>query len=234
MLYRSGESGGLLPLCLDKNLGLSPCELCRTKKLDSSSMNEPPLFDECGILLTCPDEQLGPYERACLDHLTSMGYRDCVRELSASQIVEKFPAFSHATSHLKSAYFNTIGGWVNANRAVQYMHALALEAGVQIIAGGDAGSVRQLLEDGGRVVGVRTADNVSHYGDAVLVSAGAWSASIVPELASIIVASGQPVIYVRVPEELKERYSSKSFPVWTADIAKTGMFAGLVGIGTIY
>ncbi|KAJ3008194.1 hypothetical protein HKX48_008713 [Thoreauomyces humboldtii] len=182
-----------------------------------------PLFDECGILLTCKAPELGPYERACIQHLTAIGYGDSLSELSSEQLSDRFPAFADAAFVQHSAYFNSTGGMVNANKTLYFLRHLALKAGIKLITGGDAGSVDHLLTEGTKVVGAKTVDGTCHLGE-VLVAAGAWSACLVPELASRVFASGQPVLYVRVPETKRADFSSRNFPVWTADITETGIF----------
>ncbi|KAI8823720.1 FAD dependent oxidoreductase [Fimicolochytrium jonesii] len=195
-----------------------------------------PLFDECGIILACQDKVLGPYERGCVEFLSSIGHGPLLQELSASELGDKFPAFAEATSNsvMQSAYYNKLGGMVNANKAMVYLKAKADAMGVEFFTGEDHGSVADFISNAdGRVAGLTTRDGVHHYADAVLVAAGAWSASIVPELASLVVASGQPVIYVSVPENLREEFSSKNFPVWTADITKTGIYGFPVQEGVL-
>ena len=60
------------------------------------------------------------------------------------------------------------------------------------------------------------------------MACGAWTPSLVPELDGIVQAVGQPVIYITVPSVHRPLYSSGAFPVWLADIARTGWYVNRV------
>ncbi|KAJ3300459.1 hypothetical protein HK104_000044 [Borealophlyctis nickersoniae] len=187
------------------------------------------LYTPCGILLTCQSPTLGSYEQSCITNLNSTGFSHLISQLSAADIARRFPALKHATTNgrVGSGYFNSTGGMVDANRTLLYLLTVARARGVRIVDGGEAGTVTRLLYDpspsSGVVTGLETADGKQHTGT-VVVCAGAWSASLVPQLADKVVASGQSVVYLRVPEDLRTKYDETALPVWTADIMKTGLF----------
>ena len=76
----------------------------------------------------------------------------------------------------------------------------------------------------GAVCGVRTASGFVHRADKVLIAAGPWTPSLVPELAGLIQVVGQPLIYVRVPEPLRPSFSGGAFPPFAADISRQGWY----------
>ncbi|KAJ3027155.1 hypothetical protein HDV00_011363 [Rhizophlyctis rosea] len=190
-----------------------------------------PLFVETGILLTCQSETLGHYEAACVEYLRSAGYGDSIDVLTAVEIAKRFPVFEPAyqMGYIRSGYFNQRGGVVNARRAVEYLKQRCLNAGVEFCEG-EGGTVEKILErpdENGlqSVMGVQTMDGKIHDGK-VIVASGAWSAALIPELRSVMAATGQSVIYVDVPAELVEtqKLDMLECPAWTMDIARTGMY----------
>ena len=78
------------------------------------------------------------------------------------------------------------------------------------------------------VAGVVTKTGVRHRAEYVVMACGAWTPSLVPELDGIVQAVGQPVIYITVPSVHRPLYSSGAFPVWLADIARTGWYVNRV------
>ncbi|KAJ3037001.1 hypothetical protein HDV00_002133 [Rhizophlyctis rosea] len=182
-----------------------------------------PLFQECGILLTCSTTALGPYEESCIEHLTSLGFGEKLHRMEATTMASRFPGFADLTTTHVSGYLNTTGGMVDANRTLRYLRRIAEECGVKFLEGSLAGRIVELIEEASAVKGIRTADGVDHFGT-VLVAAGAWSATLVGELRPILAASGQSVMYIKVPESIEKDYRPDVFPCWTADITQTGMF----------
>ena len=80
-------------------------------------------------------------------------------------------------------------------------------------------------------------DGVKHYCDLLVFATGAWTASLLPQLDYNLNATGQPVIHLKVPKHLEEKYSSPKFAVFAADIEKTGIYGfpctnGVIKIAT--
>jgi sarcosine oxidase len=105
--------------------------------------------------------------------------------------------------------------------------AQAAAAGVDI-RGGVA--MTGLLERGGRIAGL-AAGSQAIAGDAVVVCAGAWTARLVPGLAGALRAVGQPVFHLRpaAPDD----YRAERFPVFGADIARTGYYGFPIRDGVV-
>jgi sarcosine oxidase/L-pipecolate oxidase len=78
-----------------------------------------------------------------------------------------------------------------------------------------------IVESGsGLVKGIRTADGKEHFADLVILTTGAWTASLV-DMEGTLTATGHAVIHFK-PEELAKSYFGEGFPVWTADISHLG------------
>ena len=79
-----------------------------------------------------------------------------------------------------------------------------------------------LLESGGRVRGARTSSGVGYEADVVIAATGAWTPSLLPHLGDVMWTVGQPVVHVDAGRDA--RWRAPKFPVWAADIARTGWY----------
>src|SRR6185436_10653736 len=114
---------------------------------------------------------------------------------------------------------NPVGGWVESGRVVERLVADAARAGVRLHAG-----VRPtgLLEEGARVVGVALGASEALRADWVVCAAGSWTPDLVPAIASSFRTVGQPVFHLRPSDPAP--YQPARFPVFGADIARTGYY----------
>jgi glycine/D-amino acid oxidase-like deaminating enzyme len=116
-------------------------------------------------------------------------------------------------------YLNPQGGWSPSGRVVAALAARARSAGVKIIEGA---TFTELIMKSAQVAGVRCSDGSEHYADIVIVCAGSWTSVLLPWLQDVIWPTAQPVMHFKVPEVAK--YQPPLFPVWTADVGKTGWY----------
>jgi glycine/D-amino acid oxidase-like deaminating enzyme len=79
-----------------------------------------------------------------------------------------------------------------------------------------------LLEAGSKITGIITLGGEILHADVVLVAAGAWTPTLLPELGKVMWATGQPVVHYRVSDPAA--WQAPRFPVWAADIARTGWY----------
>ena len=56
----------------------------------------------------------------------------------------------------------------------------------------------------------------------VLVAAGAWTPALLPHLGDVMWATGQPVVHFRVEDPAA--WQAPHFPVWAADISRSGWY----------
>jgi glycine/D-amino acid oxidase-like deaminating enzyme len=104
-------------------------------------------------------------------------------------------------------YFNPQGGWAAASDVVT-----TLAAGLRV----RRGMVSRVEDDG---VGV---DGEHLPAALVVVCAGSWVPLLVPELAPALRAVGQPVFHLRPADP--SRFEATRFPVFGADISRTGYY----------
>lgn len=99
-------------------------------------------------------------------------------------------------------YHNPHGGWAESGEVVAQVLRWCLAEGV---------------EHRAERVDPRTLD-----ADVVVVAAGAWTPSLLPETRGLLDVVGQPVLHFAPPEP--GRWRAPRFPTWAADIARTGWY----------
>ena len=99
------------------------------------------------------------------------------------------------------------------------MQKKALREGVHIHAGQTAG---EFLIDGNRVTGVHTREGATFAAGQTVVAAGAWTHHLLPELASVMKATGHPVFHLRPADPAL--FAVPNLVTFTADVAHTGWY----------
>jgi len=174
-----------------------------------------PLYHEVGFLLLSRDGmEPGTFEHDSWRVLTRRGRE--LRRLDPTLLRTDFPAW--ARGGFQGGYFNPWAGWAESGRILEKLIADARRAGIQVV----GQTFARLMESGGRVTGVRTADGTDHEANAVVVAGGAWTPALLPELRDVMWATGQPVLHFRV--EGPKRWQPPGFPPWAADISRTGWY----------
>jgi len=163
-----------------------------------------PRFHETGVtFLSRTLMQPGGFEHDSFTLLARRGHH--VERLDARAIVERFPAYRPGA--LVDGYVHREGGWAEASAVVAQLVADCLAAGVEVRGGAKVDRLDEL-------------DALS--ADAVVVCAGAWTQRLVPELVGALRAVGQPVFQLRPADP--SLFQARQFPVFGADIARTGYY----------
>jgi glycine/D-amino acid oxidase-like deaminating enzyme len=174
------------------------------------------VFHETGVLyLTLGGMLPGDFEYESYELLIKRGHS--VDRLDSTELRKRFPSW--AADRYPDGYFNPQGGWSPSGKVVNLLAKRALDTGVTIVEGT---SFVSLVEESGRVVGVKTADGLEYRGDWVIVCAGSWTPVLLPFLQDVMWSTAQPVMHFNVPDI--KSYQPPSFPVWTADVGKTGWY----------
>ena len=177
---------------------------------------EPPLYHPDGFLLLAG----GPLERGGYeaDSLRLVSAEGCpVDRLGGDALGARFPAWNGA--RFPDGYLTRRAGGAESGAVVTRRSARARAAGVEIREGARVAAIDR--EDGG-VRGVLLADGRELRSDRVLVAAGAWTPSLVPDLDGPLRPTGQPVLHFAVDDP--EPWSPPRFVPWAADIARTGWY----------
>lgn len=175
-----------------------------------------PPYHEVGFLLMRREAMApGTFEGDGFELMTRRGHP--VQRIDPGTLESRFPAW--CSDSYRDGYLNPAAGWAASGRVVAELVKRARASGVAIREG-----VRfeRLAETGSRVAGIVTDDGRVLRADFVLVAAGAWTPTLLPQLADVMWAVGQPVLHFR-PDD-PALYRGPRFPVWGADISTTGWY----------
>lgn len=131
----------------------------------------------------------------------------------------KLDPFSRNARNLKTdGMLDTTAGFVLASKACTYVLHLISKAGVNLHLGPKTGQFTSYLKSGSKITGITTADGASHTADLVIVAAGGWTPSLVPQADRLLETTAGSVVTIALPEsrpDLWEKYSPVKFPVWS-------------------
>jgi glycine/D-amino acid oxidase-like deaminating enzyme len=174
------------------------------------------LYHEDGFLVMSQDEmQPGGFEHDSHLFLTARGHK--LRRTSAEMLREIHPAWNHRA--YRDGYLNPVGGWVESGRVIAKLAAEARTIGIEIIE--DVAAPRPRFE-GERCIGIASSNGIQWKADNVLIAAGAWTPALLPHLQDVMWATAQTVFQFK-PQDPK-LFTPPQFPVWGADIGKTGWY----------
>ena len=175
-----------------------------------------PLYHEDGFLLMSREPMMaGGFEHESFSVLRGRGH--AVERIDAAALRARFPEW--APDVYVDGYFNPRAGWAESGLVLAQVAHAARAAGVAVEEGS---RFARLVEDGSRVAGIQTTDGRALHADVVLIAAGAWTPAVLPYLAGVMRTTGQPVVHFDAG--LDERWRPPRFPVWAADIARTGWY----------
>lgn len=177
---------------------------------------EEPLYHETGFLIMARTSlKAGSFEGDGFALLQARGHRP--RRVDSRALARDYPAWR--ADDYPDGYFNPDAGYAESGRVVRHLAELAVDAGVRLRQGFE---VSRLQESDSRVDGVIAADGTRLRGDVVVVATGAWTPALLPHLAPLLQAVGQPVLHFRPADP--QPYRAARFPVWAADISNTGWY----------
>ncbi|MEQ8330943.1 MAG: FAD-dependent oxidoreductase [Longimicrobiales bacterium] len=179
-----------------------------------NDLQERPLFHDTGFALFAAAPMApGGFEYESRRVLAELGHE--VERVDAAGIARRFPAW--APDAWADGYVNTNAGWAESGRAVAWLADRARSEGVDIL---ERTPVADLVD--GSTPGVRLADGSVLRAGSVVVAAGAWTATLLPELDGVLRPVGQAVFHLR-PDD-PEPFRQERFPTWGGDIASTGWY----------
>ena len=175
-----------------------------------------PLYHQDGFVLLAREPMVpGGFEHESFTILRERGHP--VERLTEIDRASSLIAWSPGT--YPDGYLNRRAGWVESGAVLAQVAAEARAAGVSIL---ENTAVVNVSTDARARVAVQSGDGVSRPADAVLIAAGAWTPWLVPHLRTVMWATGQPVVHVFAGRD--PRWRAPAFPVWAADIARTGWY----------
>lgn len=175
----------------------------------------PRLFHDVGVLLSCQRGMApGGFEHDSYRTLFARGHSP--ERLGGTALADRFPAWSPS---YEDGFFHAKGGYAESAGVVWALSEDARLAGVEILTKTPA---KRLAGRGGHLIGVEDASGRLHRADRVLLAAGSWSQEILPRLSPSLRRGYHPVWHLRPSRP--ELFRSEIFPVFTADIARTGYY----------
>lgn len=171
-----------------------------------------PLFHRSGLLVLAG----GPMRPGGFEHdshalLTARGH--ALQRLDPDALRARFPAFDPEA--FPDGYFNPGSGWAESGAVVAALVARARAAGVEVREGVRVAAV----EAGPRAVAT---DGTRLDAGVIVVAAGAFTPSLLPELSAVLSIVGQPVLHFRVQDPA--RFQPPVFPCFAADTGHTGFY----------
>lgn len=174
------------------------------------------LYHEIGMtFLTRGPMAPGGFEYESYQLLLKRGHKP--ERMTSTDIAKRFPVWN--SDVYVDGFFDAHAGYAESGRVVEALLRKAQGLGVALHAGQEA---EELIQQGERVVGVRTRQNEYFYADEVVIAAGAWTPVLIPTLAQSMRAVGHPVFHVKVPDP--KLFEPPNFAVFAADIANTGWY----------
>jgi glycine/D-amino acid oxidase-like deaminating enzyme len=167
------------------------------------------------MLLSSQPLERGGFELQSFETLSGQGW--ALQRLSAESVGQRFPGWN--SDYYVDGYLNPRGGWAEAATATSLLARDAEAAGIAVRTGFSANS---LIQENGAVRGVTAADGSQVRADRVVVAAGVWTPTLLPELSGFMQPSGQPILYFRPPNP--ERFRGPQFPPWGADMPRSGWY----------
>ncbi len=166
------------------------------------------LFHETGTMfVTRAPMAEGGFEHESFLTLSRRGH--ALERLDARAIEARSSLRGHV-----DGYFNPRGGWAESGRVVSRLTAAARDEGVTV---NERASATAVASRGSRATGVVLEGGEIVAADAVVLAAGGWVPTILPEIAPSFRTVGQPVFHLSAPEDVR-------LPVFGADIARTGWY----------
>lgn len=177
---------------------------------------DPPLYHETGVVMMARGPMRpGGFEYEGYQLLLKRGHEPI--RLDNSTIKDRFPMW-HSNIY-EDGFFHAKGGYGESGKIIEALAKWLVQKGGEILAPCKAVT---LVEQEGRIQGVKDVEGTVHEADEVVLAAGAWVPVIRGDLADAMWATGHPVFHLK-PEN-PERFTSDTFPVFTADIAKSGYY----------
>jgi glycine/D-amino acid oxidase-like deaminating enzyme len=176
----------------------------------------PPLYHQDGFLVLSPGVmRAGGFERDSFNLLQARGHE--LQRIGSTNTRPRFAAWS--SRGFPDGYFNPRAGWAESGKVVARIADEIRAAGVRLT---ESTAFERTLVERDRVVGVKSADDRMLHADAVLIAAGAWTPALVPQLTNVMWTTGQPVVHFGVDDP--SAWQAPRFPVWAADIARSGWY----------
>lgn len=176
------------------------------------------LYHETGLLMASKSplsENKDGFIWQSYESVTSLGYS--LEILDGQAMQQRFPQWNH--EQYVAGVFNPVAGYAASEKAIAVLANYARTLGVEICEGQ---LVHTIYYENGKVTGVKTREGSTFSCGHLIVSAGAHTPYLLPELHDKMYASGHAVFHV-LPE-YPHLFQAPDFTVFMADISETGWY----------
>ncbi|MDQ2653510.1 MAG: FAD-dependent oxidoreductase [Chloroflexota bacterium] len=175
-----------------------------------------PLYHETGAVFMSQDVMRpGGYEYENFHMLGERGHEP--ERLDSAAIRQRFPAWN--SDRYVDGYFNPRAGFVESGKVVTALAAVARDRGIRILEEHPVAAID--VSDRGALM-AHLASGGMHGADHIVVAAGAWTPTLLPELATVLRSTGQPVFHVKPADP--RQFMPPHFVVFGADSSRTGWY----------
>jgi len=176
---------------------------------------EKPYHEDGFLFLISGEMRPGDFEYESFQLLRRRRHR--VERMNPDALRARYPAWN--AQRYSDGYYNPRAGWAESAKVVAHLLHDAQAAGVTVHSGLP---FKRFLETGSRISGVVSNQDKLFRADCVVLAAGPWTPLLLPQVAGLMRPVAQPIFYFR-PHDVTE-YLPKRFPVWAADLSKTGWY----------
>ncbi|KAH6890280.1 FAD dependent oxidoreductase [Thelonectria olida] len=162
------------------------------------------IFHETGRLSTTSGDALAEQHlRESFANLQKAGQGDKVKLVQGrDQIVSHVPQLQNAPDLEKwNGLFNSIGGWVHSRKALEKWAAEAERLGAKFISGSRGTMTGLQVNSEGELLGIRVASGDVLCADQYILSTGAASPQVVPELSQQLWSKCWTLAHIELTEE---------------------------------
>ena len=174
------------------------------------------LYHETGVLAASKGPMAeNEFVNSSFQMLIEEGQRP--ERLPDGEISRRFPAWS--TGNYIDGFYNARGGYAESGRVVGKLAERAAAVGIDVRPGQTAD---KLLLDGDRVHGMRSREGATFSSDHTVIAAGSWTPWLLPELQSVMTATGHPIFHLKPKDPAP--FIAPDFVVYFGDTARTGWY----------
>jgi sarcosine oxidase/L-pipecolate oxidase len=182
------------------------------------------LFINNSTVTMTTGSEMDQFEKDTIRNMDRVGLRETQVNLHNPQDVERarakgfgFAVDAFSTRNISSV-LDTQSGFAYADRACHFALYKAQKLGVKAILGGPKGTFSNFLENAdAKIIGVKTADGVSHRADLTIMACGGWTPSLLTQLDNLCETTAGSVAMFQLPPDkaLWDKFAPENFPTWS-------------------
>ncbi|KAJ9633793.1 hypothetical protein H2201_008916 [Coniosporium apollinis] len=164
-----------------------------------------PYYHQTGYIVatsgSAPSKARDTLQKSLSSLTNRPAFRNEIKQLSTKDDFRKYAW--QITGPLKGfkGYFNRIAGYAHSANSLKSAFVACAQRGIRFVTGEEKGKIVELLYEGKKCVGVKTADGKVYKAETTIVALGAYAASLIPSVGNFAVARCWSVAHVQLTEE---------------------------------